>query len=414
MADEVTPKAMAALLCATALLRVGSAGTGIAIQFDLNDLAHGHPNGIIVGAIGATQALSEMVAAPILARYADRFGRKRFVVVGPLLGVIATLLLTIITLPREIAFPRLLEGIGAAAFIPTALGTIAAGTSTSRVLRAKASGAFEAATLFGYAGGFAIAPLAWHSFHRETFIILAALYLCATIVCSRFVPHIAPLPVTPLRRVLRILIEPGPVRSFMPAWFAIMALVGAFAANLPSLFRRAAVPSQTLVHGFDERLIGMFLVSWIVLLIAGISLWVPLIPRWGPARTMRRAISGAWLVCAGLLLMNHLDLQTSVIVLPIVVGGTLIQAGFGPAAIAYLAECSEAFTADRSSLMAFYTVSLAGGGAVGAILGGLASRWFLADGLFVLGLVLTTIAFFLLGPVVRHHTMHATPSAARL
>ena len=58
--------------------------------------------------------------------------------------------------------------------------------------------------------------------------------------------------------------------------------------------------------------------------------------------------------------------------------------GFGPAAVTYLADCSETLAADRSALMSFYTVTLAGGSALGAVLGGVMSRWLYIDGIIVL------------------------------
>src|SRR5438309_1764094 len=76
--------------------------------------------------------------------------------------------------PAQIGIARLFEGVGAAAFVPTALGTIAAATSPDRAVRARASGAFEGATLTGYAGGFLVGPLFYHSLGRGCFLVLAA------------------------------------------------------------------------------------------------------------------------------------------------------------------------------------------------------------------------------------------------
>jgi predicted MFS family arabinose efflux permease len=102
-----------------------------------------------------------------------------------------------------------------------------------------------------------------------------------------------------------------------------------------------------------------------------------------------------------LLLANHLPHVALFVLLPIAALGILWMAGFGPAAVAYLANCSESHTADRSALMSFYTVTLAAGGAIGAALGGLAVSLASFDGLVVFGLLLVTATFFLLGPLVR-------------
>lgn len=400
-----------ALLVAAALLRTGAVGAGAAVQLDLTDLGGQHPSSIVVGLVGAAQAAPEMIFAFALARIADRVGRSRFLIGGPLLGVIGCLCVAGAVHPGQIAAARLIEGVGAAAFVPTALGTIAAATAGDRTIRARASGAFEGATLFGYAGGFLLGGFTYHALHRAAFVVLAVFYLGASLVCLRFVPRVPPLRVSPLPVVLRAITGPGPIRAFIPAWLAVNALVGAWYFNVASLLKRAEDPSQTLIHGFDERLISLFLDGFVVLLLIGIVLWTPVLRRLGGARTMRLAVPGAYLTCLGFLIINHAPLRLAPALLPIAVIGIVVEAGFGPAAVAYLADCSENLAADRSALMAFYTVTLAGGGAVGAVLGGIAARIGLFDGLIGLGLILTTVAVVSLNGVIRYERRREAAAA---
>ncbi len=393
-------RSTAALLLGTALLRVGAAGVGVAVQFYLADLAHGRPHAFTIGLIGAAQALTEMVFAPILARFADRRGRKLFLVGGPVVGFLGVLLTALSTHPQQIFAARLLEGLSAAAFVPTALGAVAAASSQSIRFRARASGAFEAATLAGYAGGFAAGPFAYHYLGRGAFLVLACAYLAAGILCLRFVAHVPPLPVSPLSTVLRAVFGRGPIRSFLPAWIGAFALIGAYAANFAALLHRSPVVGQTLVRHVDTRLVALILVAWILLLVIGIVLWIPWIPRLGPTAQMRRAIPGAWLFSLSLLVADHLPLGALPYLLPLIALGTLWVAGFGPAAIAYMAECSETYAADRSALMSAYSVALSAGGAVGALLGGAAISLDHLDGLVVVGMLVTALTFLvLLGPV---------------
>lgn len=396
------PAAIGALLVGTTLLRIGTSGAAVAVGFDLVDMFGGRPSGLVVGFIGASQAVPEMVFAPILARFADRLGRRLFLVGGPLFSVFGAILLSLAAHPGSIVVARLVEGVGAACFIPTALGTIAAATTHSRNVRANASGAFEAANLAGYAGGFVVGPFAYHWLGHGAFLVLAALYGTAALICAVFVPRVPPLPVSPLGRVFAAVIGPGPIRGFLPAWMAAFALLGAYAAHLPALLRRAPVPGQTLLHHFDERIVSGILVAWIALLLVGILIWTPWVPRLGAVRTMRRAAPGAWLISAALLALNHSPIEWAPLYVPLLIVGILVLAGFGPAAVTYLAECSETFVADRASLMAFYTVALAGGGAIGSVLGGFAVRLDYADGLVILGFLLSIIAFAGLTPVLRY------------
>ena len=100
------------------------------------------------------------------------------------------------------------------------------------------------------------------------------------------------------------------------------------------------------------------------------------------------------------------------LLVPFLVLGILWLAGFGPAAVTYLADCSESLSADRSALMSFYTVALAGGGAIGAVIGGFAAHLLYVDGLVILGLLLSTATFLTLGPVVRFERNTRSPAGA--
>ena len=400
---EHRPAAVGALLIATALLRTGAIAGGLAIGFDLTDLAHGHPRGVLVGAIASVQSVSEMLLSPVLARFADRLGRRRFLIGGPVVGAIGLLVVSIAVHPGGIAAARLIEGVAAAAFVPTALGPIAAATSHSEVARARASGAFEGANVLGYALGSLVAGFTYYYLHRNAFVLIANFYLVAALICAVWVPLVRPLPVSSMRTVTRAILGRGPIRVFIPAWMASFAILGAFIGNLPSLLKSGTPQGgQALVHSLDPRVISGSLAIAIGILLLGIAIWSYFLPRIGAVITMRRAIPGAWVVCAGLLAINHNRLGLAPLFGPIVVVGILILAGFGPAAVTYLAECSENLVADRSSLMAFYTVALAGGGLIGALLGGVAQQIDGVDGLLLLGVALSVFAYFSVGLVMRH------------
>jgi MFS family permease len=207
--------------------------------------------------------------------------------------------------------------------------------------------------------------------------------------------------------IVRAVFGPGPMRSFLPGWIMSFALIGAFVANLPSLLHHKDEASQSLMHHFDVRVIGLFLIAWIVVFLVGIALWTRWVPRLGPSVVMRRAVPGAWLTMLALLAINHTHAWAMLVGIPFLIAGILWLAGFGPAAVTYLADCSETYAADRSALMSFYTIALAGGGAIGAIVGGLAARLLGVDGLVIIGLILSTSTFLVLGRVVRYERSHS-------
>lgn len=392
------PAAVVALLIATVLLRTGAVAGGVAVSYDLTDLGGSHLRALTVGVVGSAQSLSELVCSPFMARLADRFGRRRFLIGGPLIGAVGLLAVSFALAPGRIGAARLLEGVAAAAFVPTALGTLAAVTSHSLVLRARASAAFEAANLAGYAVGLFIAGFAYVYFHRRAFLIFAIFYMTASLLCAVFVPALPLRQVSSYRAVLKVVFGPGPIRRFIPAWIAAFAVLGAFTPNLPSLLKAThnsvgKVAGQHLVHALDPRLISGSLAAAVVLLVIGIALWTPNIARLGPPRVMRLAIPGAWIICAGLFLANHLSLAVEPVGLAIAGVGVLVLGGFGPAAVTYLAQCSEELIADRSSLMACYTVALAGGGFLGGVLGGIAIDWLHLDGLLLMATVITGLGY---------------------
>ena len=111
-------------------------------------------------------------------------GRRLFLVAGPVICVVAVLLLALGVRPAQLGGARLLEGLGAAAFVPVALGTVAAATSGDRRRRAGASGAFEASTLIGYAGGFGLGSVAYFGLHRGAFVLLAGAVCAARQSCA--------------------------------------------------------------------------------------------------------------------------------------------------------------------------------------------------------------------------------------
>lgn len=403
---ELRWRSLAALLAGTALVRVGAAGATVGVQLYVTDLAHGHPRGYIVGATGAAEAITEMILAPILARYADRIGRKLFLVAGPMVGAVAVALVALSLVPEQIIAARLVEGIAAAAFVPTALGAIAAATSRSVRARARASGAFEAATLVGYAGGFALGPLAYSHLGRAGFSLLAAAYLLAGLICLRYVPRGTPLRVTRLSELVAWVTGPGPMRAFLPAWLGTFGLLGAYGSNVTSLIshRHAQVPGQALVGHLGSGLVAVVLVCGILILVGGIALWTPWIPRLGPVAQMRRAVPGVWVFSAGLLVANHVPAPAVPAMLALSALGVIWLAGFGPAAVAFLANSSETHQADRAALMSFYTATLAAGGALGAFFGGIAVSLASLDGLIVFGALLAVMTFLMLRPVARYGT----------
>lgn len=383
---------VAGLLAAVVTLRTALVGTSICLQLDLVSLAHGHPNFLVVGGATAFQGTIEVITAPVFARYADRIGTRTFLLGAPILGCAADLLMSQVTLLPVFGIPLAVLGMTSAAFVPVALSTLAADTERSPVQRVASSGMFEGFTLLGYAAGFLVGPLLFGLLGRRGFLCLSVLFVLSFILCATVVDVLPAHPVSPFRSFLRQVASTRTARLFLPPWICANAIVGMFYANFAALLRRHALTGQSLVHHFSSHAIAIIASGWVVIFVAGMALWIPLVVHWGAVRSMRRSILGAFVLAGSLLFLNHHPLRIAPDVLPLVILGVLIEAGFGPAAVTYLTAQSESFRSDRSSLMALYTVTLAAGSALGALVGGLLSRLFYFNGLIIGTAVFAAVA----------------------
>jgi predicted MFS family arabinose efflux permease len=75
-----------------------------------------------------------------------------------------------------------------------------------------------------------------------------------------------------------------------------------------------------------------------------------------------------------------------------VAAGLFVLAGATPAALGLLADISEAFPDDRGAIMGLYSVFLAVGQIIGALVGGLAAENWAFDGILIATFVLMGIA----------------------
>jgi predicted MFS family arabinose efflux permease len=74
--------------------------------------------------------------------------------------------------------------------------------------------------------------------------------------------------------------------------------------------------------------------------------------------------------------------------------GAFFQAGFTPVALAYLADISQDFPEDRGVVVGLYSIFLAGGNLIGgSFLGSIFVGFFKFDGIALLTLLFTLVAF---------------------
>ncbi|MDE3088064.1 MAG: MFS transporter, partial [Chloroflexota bacterium] len=166
-------RSLAAVIVGSLVLRAAAGAMGENIQFYLgfiNEAARSaaHPLRTIAGAdvteisyaltgiILGSFFLAELIGAPIFGAWSDKYGRKLFIIFGPLFGAIAVQITALTTVIWLLIVTRLLEGISTAANAPATLGYIAEATAHSKRLRARVVGFFEVATIGGMAVGFSL------------------------------------------------------------------------------------------------------------------------------------------------------------------------------------------------------------------------------------------------------------------
>jgi len=242
----------------------------------------------------------------------------------------------------------------------TALGAIAAATSLS-VRRGRGPAAPSRRHHGGVRRRVCARPLRLPLPRRGAFVVLAAVYLLAGLICLRFVAHVPPLPITRLSTLLRDVAGPGPF-ELPPRLGGHVCSHRRLRFNLASLLhhsRSGARAGPPLRH--PVGLPG--LVSAIAVLVIGIVLWTPWINRLGPARQMRRAVPGAWLFSAALLAANSLPHVALYILLP---WPDWASSGWPdsdqPPSPTW--PTARRRTGGPVGLMSIYTVTLAAGGAI--------------------------------------------------
>jgi predicted MFS family arabinose efflux permease len=226
------------------------------------------------------------------------------------------------------------------------------------------------------------------------------------------IPTEGPRKRTSLRRYLKLITQPDLLR-FMPAWLAINAILGVWLNHLS--FQMSGVqpdPDQFLVGGFSGSLIGVVLAMYALTFSAGILLWSRAFGRMRKTDMMLIALGGLFVVCLSSFAINHTARSNPAIVAILLVplaAGILVESGFTPAALGYLADLSERYATDRGAIMGLYSVLLGLGQLGGAWLGGPFADWGRMDGIILLTALLGLISFITVLHLRYTHKDFGTP-----
>jgi MFS family permease len=418
-------RSMWAVLAGTFTLRFSTGLTGAMLAVYLATLPqHGGPevDPIVVGIFSATFFLAELVLSPIFGVMSDRLGHHRVMLFGPAFGAIAVILTGLTTNLVILGGTRLLEGASTAASIPSILGFIAIVTALDEGLRGKMSARFEGATLLGLGAGFAVAPIAFATFGPTAFFLNAVVYGVSFLIfwtvkdpagesAAIKAPHVG------LRRYVE-LTRSAHVWLLAPTWIAVNASIGLWFSQSIFQFAKAnpEFPDQVLMGGFTAVQISAAAVVVGIIFGAGLLYWG------NRFKNLRRTtiilygiLGGAALVGAGIVINHSAGLALAVVLGAAVVAafGLFVMAGATPAALGLLADISERFPNDRGAIMGLYSVFLAIGQIIGALIGGFAADARGIDGMLIATVALLVIALVPLAQLRRDEDELATlPRAA--
>src|SRR5579884_2651056 len=383
------------LLTGTFILRTSAGAGTVVLGLFLAQLTRyaGHSiTSLQVGLLAVVYYITELTLATPMGALGDRFGRRRFLILGPFLGLIETALFIFTPIHHPLFYLlglQVMAGLASAMTTPATLGYLADFTVENQTYRVRVMSYYELVTSGGLAAGVVVGGLGWERLGRFAFVLLAFLYLLVA-VCMLLVPKACQV-IEParleimLRRYRRMLRTPR-LFIFIPAGVAIFALVGVwFSSQLTFILSLPVHNSHQLLMGLASGPGGGHLLSIILGFIV--------------------LFFGLYLACLALWGINHRGPGNDLILvfwIPLLMLGIFAETGFAPAALSYLADISEEAARDRGLLMGLYSVFLGLGQLFGNGLGGIFARAWGFDGLIYLTLLLALVALVSLLSLYRY------------
>lgn len=409
-----------AVLLGTFTLRFSTGLTGAMLLYylaQLPDFGGPRVSGSVAGIMTASYFAAELVLSPAFGVLSDRFGAHRLMQVGPVFGAAAVLVTALTTDLWLLGGTRWLEGMAAAASIPSILGYIAIVTSGDEGLRGRSVARFEAATIAGLGIGAVVAGPLFEGLGRGAFIVNAAIYL-GSLAIYRYGVQAVPSDAASLEAAEARPISSGEVRpdSFdlaryrrllatsnvwllAPTWIALNAVIGAWTTqSVFQLVRENPDPRfarQLLLGGFEPTQVSIGLGVALVVFFAGIFVWGNLFKRYRRTTIIGVGIAGGLVMVGSIFGINH-SADVSILVriglVVVALAGLFVLAGATPAALGMLADISETHPSDRGAIMGLYSVFLGLGQIVGSVASGAAADWLAVDGLLAASVALLLIA----------------------
>jgi MFS family permease len=399
-------RSLVAVLVGSLVLRLAAHTTGQMLQFYFKEINDNHYflSYTTTGFITASFFIAELLGAPVLGAMSDRYGRKSFMIVGPLLGAIAVQITSMTVLVWLLVLTRLLEGLSTASSVPATLGYISETTVGRPNLRARIIGLYEITLVGGIALGAVVGGYLWEWLGKP--VTFAGLNLISPAFGVNGLIYLASLAIfvwglKDVRRGARdrsisangrlkhyreVFKSPA-VWMFIPAWLAVFSIVGMWTNHSPRLMTSEQNYGNQLLTGINTVKFGNSFAILAAIFGVGILGWSFILGRYRKTSVMLIATGGLFVTLASVYGLNHLESFSGPLYYPMLalfLVGIIALSGFTPAALTYLADVTESYAEDRGSIMGLYSVFLGVGQLLGTATGGYFADWDGTDGLLLL------------------------------
>jgi MFS family permease len=399
-------RSLVAVLVGSLVLRLAAHTTGQMLQFYFKEINenHYHLSYTTTGFITASFFIAELLGAPVLGAMSDRYGRKFFIILGPLLGAIAVQITSMTVVVWLLVLTRLLEGLSTASSVPATLGYISETTVGRPNLRARIIGLYEITLVGGIALGAIAGGYLWEWLGKPVtvaglqlvspaFSINGLIYLVSLAI---FVwglkdikrdAHQTDVTANGKLKHYREVFKSPAVWMFIPAWLAVFSIVGMWTNHSPRLMTSEQNYGNQLLTGINPIKFGNSSAILATIFGMGILGWSFILGRYRKTSVMLLATGGLFVTLAAVYGFNHLESFSSPLYYPLLLAlllGIITLSGFTPAALTYLADVTESYAEDRGSIMGLYSVFLGIGQLMGTASGGYFADWNGTDGLLLL------------------------------
>ncbi|MFP5264988.1 MAG: MFS transporter [Blastocatellia bacterium] len=428
-------RSLVAVLVGSMILRLASQTTGQMLQFYFKAINenHYHLSYTTTGFITASFFIAELLGAPVLGAMSDRYGRKRFIILGPLLGAIAVQITSMTVMVWLLVLTRLLEGLSTASSVPATLGYISETTVGRPNLRARIIGLYEITLVGGLALGAVAGGYLWEwlgdgaaltfagvELFSPAFCINGLIYLLSLAIFAWGLKdigrgaHQGPAPANGKLKHYREVFRSPAVWMFIPAWLSVFAIVGMWTNHSPRLMTSEQNYGNQLLTGINTVKFGNSFAALAVIFGVGILGWSFILGRYRKTSVMLVATGGLFVTLAAVYGFNHVESFSSLLYYPLLASlllGIVVLSGFTPAALTYLADVTESYAEDRGSIMGLYSVFLGVGQLLGTATGGYFADWDGTDGLLLLSAAFGLVTVLSLVLLRRRTASPAPPPA---